>query len=132
MFLTAQVNRFTGAGAPATYRMLPDPLPLAAGKPLDMSVAIVAVGIYQRRAQDAFMKNGGQAERDMIDRANAAFGDPVGFVNANMAEVTDSIEHFADSLSLPKAQGVGGGGFHLSIPLVVGLGLLAALLFGRR
>jgi hypothetical protein len=101
--LIGQVNRFTGSSAPAAYRMAETPFGLATGNLV--TVAPVAVVIYQRAATDSYNQYGDRGSAQQIEKANTAFADPTGFVSTNMAEVTNMIASLADSLGLPAANG---------------------------
>jgi len=103
--LAAVVNRF-GPGAPAAYQFTSKVFPVATGK-IDPEIALVATTIYLRRATDAYSQFHDPGSAAAIARANAGFGDPVGFVTANLADVVTTIGGFADSLGLPAAGGAG-------------------------
>lgn len=104
--LIAQVNRFTGAGAPTAYRVADAPFGVATGNLA--IVAPVAVVIYQRAATDSYNQFGDRGSAQQIDKANTGLADPVGFVSTNMAEVTSVIAALADSLGLSSTPGAAG------------------------
>ncbi len=104
--LAAQVNRF-GAGAPAGYVFASQVYPVASGIP-DPGLAVTAATIFQRRAADAYNQFADAGSAAAIARANQGLADPLGFVTANLAEVTSVIGAFADSLGIPPAAGAAG------------------------
>jgi len=106
--LASQVNRF-GPSAPAAYQMTQQVFPLATGT-LDPQLAMAAVLIYQRRATEAYNQFHDAGSAQAIEAANAGFGRPVEFVTGNLAEVTQAIANFADSLGLPAAITTSSGG----------------------
>lgn len=103
--LAAQVNRF-GAGAPPAYQFATAPFDVASGN-LDLPLAITALTIYQRRLTDAYQKVSDAGTLQALTAANAGFSDPVGFVSVRVADITQTIGQFADSLGLPAAVGQG-------------------------
>lgn len=126
--LAAQVNRF-GATAPPAYRFASRTFSTSATT-LEPDLAIVAVTIYQRRATDAFAQFHDAGSEAEIASANAAFANPVGFVSTHMAQVTQAIGNFADSLNLPSGMTEAVLSELTSgqaIGLAVGFGLLAWL-----
>lgn len=127
--LAAQVNRF-GPGAPAGYQFAQKVFPLVVSR-LDADLALTAILIYQRRATDAFNQFGDEGSAQAIAKANTGFADPVGFVSGNLAEVTQAVANFADSLGLPAPVTLTTGpvaatGLN-STTLLLGAGILAAL-----
>jgi hypothetical protein len=126
--LIAQINRFTGAAAPISYRVADVPYPVASGN-LAL-VAPVAVVLYQRAATDSFNQFGDAGSAAQIAKANQGFADPSGFVGKNMAEVTALITALASSLSLPSADGALGNDASRMI-FIVGAALLATWLLSR-
>ena len=101
--LAAQVNRF-GPGAPSAYRFALQPYSLATGNP-DLGLAVTAATVFQRRAADAYNQFSDAGSAAAIARANQGLSDPLGFVTANLSEVTSVIGVFADSLGLAPAAG---------------------------
>ncbi len=99
--LAAQVNRF-GVDAPAGYQFVTQAYPLATGNP-DLGLATTAATIYQRRAADAYSQFHDAGSLVAITRANQALADPLGFVTANLSEVTTTIRAFADALGIAPA-----------------------------
>jgi hypothetical protein len=99
--LASQVNRF-GAKAPAGYQFVTTPFPTSLSA-LSLDLAIAAVTIAQRAATDSYEKFHDQGSAQAIDAANAGFSNPIPFVNANMASVTQTIANLGDSLGLPPA-----------------------------
>ncbi len=97
--LAAQVNRF-GPGAPAAYQFTSKAFPLASGV-VNPELALVALTIYQRRATEGYSQIHDAGSLAAITRANLGYGDPVGFVTANLADVLTTVGGFADSLGLP-------------------------------
>jgi hypothetical protein len=111
--LAGHVNRF-GPSAPAAYRFVDHALTLAGGK-ITPELALAALAIYQRRATEAYNQFHDAGSEVAITRANTGFADPVGFVTANLPEVTAAVAGFADSLGLSAAgstgpDGAGSGG----------------------
>jgi hypothetical protein len=121
--LRAQVNRFMGPGVPKQWRFREQRLPEVG--PVDMGLAIHAVAIVQKRAAEAYEKDPAGA-KDLLNRANTGFADPVGFVNKNFDMVLQTVTIYGDIHGLPKAT-IGGGGKGIPIPLLIGL--VAAVLF---
>lgn len=123
--LIAQVNRF-GPAAPAAYQITPKVLPLASGI-ITMDLALPAVIIFQRRAASAYQQFNDSGSAATLARANQGFADPIGFVTANLAEVTTAVAGYGDAVGLPAA--VGGGGVpgtgldSTTILIVAGVGL---------
>jgi len=95
--LVAQVNRF-GPQAPAAYQFAQAPFPVT--DVLTPDVALTALTIYLRRSTDAYAALPDIGTRIAIEAANAGFTDPVAFVTAHLAEITQVISAFADSLGL--------------------------------
>lgn len=120
--LIGQVNRFAGAATPVTYRVAETPYGVASGNLI--TVAPVAVVLYQRAATDSYNQYGDRGSAQQIEKANAGFADPTGFVSTNMAEVTGVIASFADSLGLP---GPSGGGSDVSRTLLIVGGIALAV-----
>jgi len=120
--LAAQVNRF-GAQAPSGYQFVTTPI-VATGN-LDVGLATVALAIYQRRATDAYNQFHDQGSAQAIQVANQALGDPVSYVGAHMADVTQIIQAFGDSLGIPPAAGdaTSGGPSTQTLLWLAGLGL---------
>jgi hypothetical protein len=116
--LVAQVNRF-GPEAPTAYQFTQAPFPIA--DVLTPDVALTALTIYLRRSTDAYASIPDIGTRLAIEAANAGFSDPVAFVTAHLAEITQVIAGFADSL------GLSGGSLSASNPtaLMLALGGLA-------
>lgn len=108
--LAAQVNRF-GTGAPSGYQFVTEPFtapPAFFGVPLmpiGIGLATMALTIYQRRATDAYNQFHDAGSQQAITAANAGFSDPVGFITGHLAEVTRTLQAFADSLGIPPAPG---------------------------
>jgi len=100
--LAAQVSRF-GAEAPAAYQFSQAPF-LDSGN-LSPGLALVALTIYQRRAADAYAKFGDATSQALLESANQGFSSPVTFVMMHLADVTQSIRGFGDSVGLPAAAG---------------------------
>lgn len=135
--LAAQVNRF-GPSAPAGYQFVTAPLtppPAVFGislMPLGVDLATVALTIYQRRATDAYNQFHDTGSQQAITAANAGFADPVTFVTGHLAEVTQTLQAFADSLGIPAAgdgsaaAGISGG------PLLIGAAILALWLLMEK
>lgn len=110
--LIAQVNRFTRAGdfGGTVYR-----LDLASGNPIAgalstlmlqasfRDLAITAILIHQTRLLTAQMAIVDAGTATQIAAAAKALGDPVGYVNANLAMLTQSIGGYADQKGLPPA-----------------------------
>ena len=125
--LIGQVNRFTGSAPPLSYKVADAPFGLATGNlPI---VAPVAVVLYQRAATDSYNQYGDRGSEQQIDKANAGFADPVGFVSTSMAEVTGLIAALADSLGLPAA---GGADVSRTTLLIIGGIALAAWMLSRK
>lgn len=118
--LAAQVNRFGPAGAPAGYQFVMRPFQLDAVK-LDPGLALVAVTIYLRRATDAYNQFHDAGSEQAIAAANAGFADPVAFVTPRLADVTQVVSEFADSLGLPAAEGASGSISPIAIAAGIGL-----------
>jgi len=117
--LALQVNRF-GPDAPAAYQF--HTTAFATGNPLDLDLASTAMLIYQRRAIDSYAKFADAASQKLIDNANAGMSDPVGWVTANLADVTATVKGYGDSVGLPAAAGASlvdqiTGGGPLGIPV---------------
>lgn len=108
--LAAQVNRF-GTSAPSGYQFVTEPFtapPAFFGVPLipiSIGLATMALTIYQRRATDAYNQFHDAGSQQAITAANAGFADPVGFITGHLAEVTQTLQAFADSLGIPPAPG---------------------------
>lgn len=106
--LVAQVNRF-GAGAPTGYQFVTEPFtapPAMFGislLPMSIGLATIALTIYQRRATDAYNQFHDAGSQQAIAAANAGFVDPVGFVTGHLADVTHTLQAFADSQGIPPA-----------------------------
>ncbi len=96
--LVAQVNRF-GPGAPTGYQFVSEPFSL----PMGISMATTALTIYQRRATDAYNQFHDAGSEQAIAAANAGYADPVAFITGHLAEVTQTLQAFADSLGIPPA-----------------------------
>jgi hypothetical protein len=133
--LTAQVNRF-GPSAPSNLRFAQQQYPIT--PVLDPAVAMAAVLIYQRRATDAYNQMGDRGSADAIAKANQGLADPVGWVTANLADVTQVIAAYGDINKLPPATlpdagtGMPGSGPDLStLLLIAGIGIAAWMLFSR-
>lgn len=124
--LIGQINRFTGSGAPASYRVADAPYPVASGN-LSL-IAPVAVVLYQRAATDSFNQFGDSGSAAQIAKANQGFADPPGFVTKNMAEVTTLITALANSLSLPASDGSDDS---TRMIFIIGAALVAAWLLSR-
>jgi hypothetical protein len=119
--LSSQVNRF-GTSAPSGYQYVTTPFLASGTVPLDL--ATVAITIYLRRATDSYNQFHDAGSAAAIVAANAGFASPVDFVTMRLADVTQTIGAFADSLGLPPAGGDAGG-----VPIwVIGVGLVAAWL----
>lgn len=129
--LVDQVNRF-GSGAPSAYQFVTTPFtapPAVFGislMPMSIGLATVALTIYQRRATDAYNQFHDAGSQQAITAANAGMADPVGFVTSHLADVTQTLQAFADSLGIPPAgsgattdTGPSGG------PLLIGAVILA-------
>lgn len=99
--LASQVNRF-GDKAPTGYQFVTTPFPTSLSA-LALDLAITATTIAQRAATDSYDKFHDQGSAQAIDAANAGFANPIAFVNANMATVTQTIQNLGDSLGLPAA-----------------------------
>lgn len=97
--LIAQINRF-GADAPAALQFVQQPFPVATGI-LAPDVALVALTIYQRRAADGFARFHDAGSQSAIAAANQGFANPVGFVTAHIADITQTLAAYADSVGLP-------------------------------
>lgn len=121
--LITQVNRF-GPGAPSGSQVIDRAYPVSSGK-VAPDVALSATVIYQRRAARAFEQFGDAGSAQAIAKANAGFADPVAFVTGNLAEVTQAIAGFADSLGIP-----GAGADTVSIPTSIDAIPLPLLLAG--
>jgi len=106
--LVAQVNRF-GTGAPSAYQFVTTPFtaPVAVFGisllPIGIGLATTALTIYQRRASDAYNQFHDAGSQQAITAANAGFADPVAFVTSHLADVTQTLQAFADSLGIPPA-----------------------------
>lgn len=98
--LAAQVNRF-GADAPAAYQFAQAPF-LDSGN-LSPGLALTALTIYQRRAADAYAKFHDAGSQALLDQANQGFASPTTFVMLHLADVTQAIRGFADSVGLAPA-----------------------------
>jgi len=130
--LVAQVNRF-GPAAPMGLQFASTPFQVASGN-LDPAVAIAAVTIFQRRAAAAYEQFHDAGSLSAITRANNGFTDPVGFVTANLGEVTAAIAGYGDSLGLPPASTgsiIGDLGSN-KLLIVAGVGVALWLLTRRR
>ncbi len=124
MYLTAQINRFMGPGAPAKRKLSDTPLPLASGK-LSATTAGFAVLIMDYRTQEKF-----DQDPTLNARVKMAYADPVGFVEKNMVEVVSTIQAYADVLGAPPAQFPGAGGspnVKIAVAAVIGAGTLYLL-----
>lgn len=124
--LIGQVNRFTGPGVTAAYRVAETPFTVATGN-LAL-IAPVAVVLYQRAATDSYNQSGDRGSAQQIDKANAGFADPTGFVSTNMAEVTNMIASLADSLGLADADGGQGADMTRAALIVAGIAFVAWML----
>ena len=102
--LIAQVNRFTGISPPPGYSFALAPFDVASVN-LDPTVAITAVSIYQRRATDAYNQFHDVGSESAITKADAGFANPVAWVTANLADVTNTIQAYGDSLGIAPAAG---------------------------
>jgi len=118
--LAAQVNRF-GPDAPAEHRLVLTPF-LATGT-LDSGLALTAITIYQRRATAAYDQFGDRGSALEIERANEGFANPVVWVTTHLAEVTQAIAGYADSLGLPGGAAGSGGLSTTMLLLLAGVGL---------
>lgn len=108
--LVAQVNRF-GQSAPSGYQFVtspfqPAPLPFGIQLlPITIDLATTALTIYQRRATDAYNQFHDAGSQQAIANANAGYADPVAFVSQHLAEITATLQAYADSLGIPPAVG---------------------------
>jgi len=131
--LVAQVNRF-GPGAPSAYQFVTTPFtaPVAVYgislMPIGVGLATVALTIYQRRATDAYNQFHDAGSQQAVAAANAGYADPVAFVTSHLAEVTQTLQAFADSLGIPPATSATTAGSDTGLStgtLVLAGGLLA-------
>lgn len=108
--LVDQVNRF-GPGAPFGYQFVTEPFtapPEPFGirlLPISVGLATIALTIYQRRATDAYNQFHDNGSQQAIAAANAGFADPVTFVSGHLAQITSTLQAFADSLGIPATSG---------------------------
>lgn len=104
--LVAQVNRFN-TQAPSGYQFVTEPFTAPVSVlgitllPVSLPLATMALTIYQRRATDAYNQFHDAGSLQAIATANAGYADPVKFVTDHMAEVTQTLQAFADSLGIP-------------------------------
>lgn len=128
--LRSQVNRFLSPLTPAALQL--GTTPVAPTGPLDLQTATYAAVIYQRRATDAYAADPTQGA--MVDRANSALADPLGFVSANIDEVTQTVMTYGDLNGVPPAS-ISGTILGIPTTYVLAAGALALLAFftmGRR
>lgn len=124
--LVRQLNRFAPPVAPAAHQVLKAALPLATGN-VTMEVALPAVVLYQRRATAAYEQYEDAGSLAVLEQANQAFTNPVAFVTANLANVTNTIASYGDSLGLEAAAGADtSSGVNVTqLAVLAGIGLLA-------
>lgn len=122
--LVGQLNRFAPPAAPVEHQVLKAALPLATGN-VTMDVALPAVVLYQRRATAAYQQFQDAGSLAVLEQANQAFTSPVAFVTANLANVTNTIASYGDSVGLaPAASGASGGGVDVTqLAVLAGVGL---------
>lgn len=104
--LVAQVNRF-GPDAPAAYRFLPAPFPLATVN-VTPELALYTLLICQRRAADAYTQFKDAGSQALLSQAMETLGQyeqQVSFVSSHMADLTQVVRNFADSVGLPAGVG---------------------------
>lgn len=105
LYLRAQLNRFTAAGgAPYQFQFATSPLPLTTV--LDAEVASRALFVLNMRAGYAQTMAADPATAALLRTYASAWSNPLGYVTANLALVTDVVRLFADSQKLPAAKGV--------------------------
>lgn len=127
--LRAQVNRYMGPKAPAAYRLSELVLPTTG--PIDMALAIHALTIFQRRAAEVYPidKVAGQ---QMIEAANAGYANPVAFVTSNFDNVLRTVAVYGDLHGLPPGATTAPFMKGLTLPIMVGGGLLALWWITRK
>lgn len=133
--LIAEVNRF-GPGAPSSLQYVTTPYPLATGT-VPAAVAVAALHIARRRAEDGVIKFADKGSADLLKRLSSAFGDPVGFVTKNIGEITGAVKGYADANGLPasKLSIAGKVADLVGTPLMlaaVGAGLLLFFVTGKK
>lgn len=129
--LQLEVNRFHVGGVDLPVNGL-----------LDRATAFAAMMVVQKRANDAFVQYAGQGAGgstsigDLLRDVNSGFGNPIGWIQNRVPEVTQIISLYGDAKGLPKARQSFTGIFdRLKDPKVLAvLGAVAVglILRGRR
>jgi hypothetical protein len=123
--LRLQVNRFAGPYAPARFRLLESSFPYTG--PLDMSLAIAAAVIYDRRWKDAAKADPRNAQ-EYLGRSLLALAGPLQFVLENLDEVIQTIVIYADANDVPMPKDAPAA--QIPMPILLGAAaLLAYIIF---
>lgn len=100
--LAAQVNRF-GPTAPEPHRIAPISFATSGQTAVTMELAVPAIVIAHRRANEAYIRFGDQGSLQAIDAISAGYANPVGYVTSHLVELTSTLRAYGDSLGLPVA-----------------------------
>jgi hypothetical protein len=128
--LAAQVNRF-GPTAPEPHRIAPIRFATSGQTAVTMELAVPAIVIAHRRANEAYVRFGDQGSLQAIGTITAGYANPVGYVTSHLGELTSTLRAYGDSLGLPAAVAESEV---LGIPttyVLIGVALVLMLLFNK-